>query len=119
MVHPALEFTARQLLNSAQLFRDQTTDLQPSGNSMRGINLQLAIKPRLHANLQNDWSLWNVPLHGAVLVALLSSGRLGPVIETSLRSRETLGLSVRGHMDWGISRGEWRAAVRFDVASYS
>ena len=27
MVHPALEFTARQLLNSAQLFRDQTTDL--------------------------------------------------------------------------------------------
>ena len=27
MVPPALEFTARQLLNSAQLFRDQTTDL--------------------------------------------------------------------------------------------
>ena len=58
------------------------------------------------------------PLHGAVLVALLG-GRLGPVVETSPDSHETLGLSVRGHMDWGISLGEWRAAARFDVASYS
>ena len=40
-----LEFPARQRLNSAELFRDQTTDLQPSGNLLQGINLQLAIEP--------------------------------------------------------------------------
>jgi phage major head subunit gpT-like protein len=66
MVPAALEFTARQLLNSAQLFHDQTTDLQPSGNPVQGIDLQLAIEPRLDANSQNDWYLWSVSLHGAV-----------------------------------------------------
>jgi hypothetical protein len=100
MVPAALEFAARQLLNSVRLFRDQMTDLQPSGNPLQGINLQLAIEPRLDANSQNEWSLWSVPLHGAVLVALLG-GRLGPVVETSPHSHETLGLSVRGYMDWG------------------
>jgi hypothetical protein len=118
MVHPALEFTARQLLNSAQLFRDQTTNLQPSGISMQGINFQLAIEPRLDANSQNNWSLWNVPLHGAVLVVLLG-GRLGPVVETSPYSHETLGLSVRRCMDRRISLGKWHAVVRFDCAPYS
>jgi hypothetical protein len=118
IVPAALEFTARQLLNFAQLFRDQTTDLRPSGNPLQEINLQLAIEPRLDANSVNDWYVFSIPLHGAVLVALLV-GRLGPVIETSPRSHETLGLNVRGHMDWGISLGEWRAAVKFDFAPYS
>jgi hypothetical protein len=36
MVPAALDFVARQLLNSAQLFRDQTTDLRPSGNPLQG-----------------------------------------------------------------------------------
>ena len=38
MVPAVLEFTARQLLNSAQLFRAQTTNLQPSRNPSQGIN---------------------------------------------------------------------------------
>ncbi len=67
---------------------------------------------------KNEGNLWSVPLHGAVLVALLD-GRLGPVIETSPRSHETLGLSVRGYKDWGISFGEWPARVKSDVAPYS
>jgi hypothetical protein len=54
MVPAPLDFTARQLLNSAQLFRDQTTDLRPSGNPLQGIGIQLAIEPRLDANSQND-----------------------------------------------------------------
>jgi hypothetical protein len=49
-----LEFTARQLLNSAQLFRAQTTNLQPSRNPSQGINRQSAIEPRLDADSQND-----------------------------------------------------------------
>ena len=118
LVPAALEFTAKQLLNSAQLFRDQTTDLQPSGNPMQGIKLQSAIEARLDANSQKDWSLWSVPLHGAVLAAVLG-GRLGRVVETSPHSHETLGLSVRRCMDWRISLGKWRAVVRFDFAPYS
>ena len=118
LVPAALEFTAKQLLNSAQLFRDQTTDLQPSGNPMQGIKLQSAIEARLDANSQKDWSLWSVPFHGAVLAAVLG-GRLGRVVETSPHSHETLGLSVRRCMDWRISLGKWRAVVRFDFAPYS
>jgi hypothetical protein len=98
VVLSVLDFVARQLLNSVRLFRDQMTDLQPSGNPLHGINLQLAIEPRLDANSQNDWYVFSIPLHGAVLVALLG-GRLGPVVETSPHSHQTLGLSVRGHMD--------------------
>jgi hypothetical protein len=45
MVPVVPDFVARQFLNSAQLFRDQTTDLRPSGNPLHGINLQLAIEP--------------------------------------------------------------------------
>ena len=117
LVPAALEFTAKQLLNSAQLFRDQTTDLQPSGNPMQGIKLQSAIEARLDANSQKDWSLWSVPLHRAVLAAVLG-GRLGRVVETSPHSHETLGLSVRRCMNWRISLGKWRAVVRFDFAPY-
>ena len=46
----------------------------------------LMVHPALEATtrcqLANGWYLWSVPLHGAVLVALLG-GRLGPVVETS------------------------------------
>jgi phage major head subunit gpT-like protein len=51
MVPAALEFAARRLLNSVQLFRDQMTDFQPSGNSLQGIKLQLAIEP-------SPWGSW-------------------------------------------------------------
>jgi hypothetical protein len=108
MVPSVLDSVARQLLNSAQLFREQTTDLRPSGNPLQGINLQLAIEPRLDANSQNDWYLFPVPLHGAVLNELLGR-KLGPTVESSPHTHDTLGLSVRGHADWGCSVGEWRA----------
>ena len=64
MVPSVLDSVARQLLNSAQLFRDQTTDLRPSGNPLQGINLQLAIEPRLDANAVNDWYVLSIPFHG-------------------------------------------------------
>jgi hypothetical protein len=98
MVPAVLDFIARQLLNSAQLFRDQTTDLRPSGNPLLGINLQLAIEPRLDANSVNDWYVFSISLHGAVLVALLG-GKLGPTVETSPHTHDTLGLSLRGYAD--------------------
>jgi hypothetical protein len=64
MVPAVLDFVARQSLNSAQLFRDQTTDLQPSRNPSQGINRQLAIEPRLDANAVNDWYVLSIPFHG-------------------------------------------------------
>jgi hypothetical protein len=93
MVSASLEFTARQPLDSARLFRDQTTDLQPSGNPLHGINLQLAIEPRLDLNSVNDRYVFSIPLHGAVLVALLG-GKLGPTVETSPHTHDTKKLVV-------------------------
>jgi hypothetical protein len=117
-VPAALESTARLLLNSAQPFRAQTTDLQPSGNPLQGINLQLAIEPQLDANSVNDWYVFSIPLHGAVLVVLVG-GKLGPSVEPSPHTHDTLGLSVRSNADWGCSVGEWRACVKSEVAPYS
>lgn len=111
LVPAALEQTARALLNSAMLQRDQSADSQPMGNPLSGLNLQLAVEPRLDASSEATYYLFSQPRHGAILVATLG-GRLGPVVESMDQPANMLGIQWRAYMDYGVNLAEYRAAVK-------
>jgi hypothetical protein len=114
VVPAARESDARQLLNSVQLYRDQTTDQQPSGNPLAGLNLGLVVEARLDATSATDWYLFSQPGNGTFLVAFLQ-GRESPIVEVAPEEADTLGLSWRAYFDFGVAQGDSRAAVMADA----
>ena len=111
MVPASLETTARSVLYSTTLQRDQTADQQPMGNPHANLNLMLATEARLDADSEAAWYLWSQPLHGAALLATLG-GRMGAIVETESTEFNTLGQQWRAYMDIGVNLGEHRAVVK-------
>jgi len=119
LVPPALEATARQVLNSAELHREGT-DQTPTGNPFANLNLTLEVEPRLeNSNFSGysttAWYLLCGPADGAFLAAFLN-GRRGPTIEQSQADFNTLGVQYRCWIDAGAAQGDYRAAVKANGA---
>lgn len=112
-VPPALEATARTLLNSTEMaiFNDDG-EARPTANPHKGI-AELVIEPRLAAVHGGDdaaWYLFAAAYYGAVQLALLN-GRETPTVEMQAASFDTLGMQWRVFGDAGAAMGEPRAAV--------
>lgn len=118
VVPAAREAEARVLLSSMALARDLSTDQQPTGNPLAGLNLTLVVEPRLDANSTADWYLFSPGSDGAILAAFLD-GVQGPRVESQEAPFNRLGIQYRAYMDFGISLAEHRAAVKSDVAPYA
>ena len=118
VVPAAREAEARVLLSSMALARDLSTDQQPTGNPLAGLNLALVVEPRLDANSTADWYLFSPGSDGAILAAFLD-GVQGPRVESQEAPFNRLGIQYRAYMDFGISLAEHRAAVKGDVAPYA
>jgi hypothetical protein len=117
LVPPSLEATARQLLNSMELARNTSSaDQLPVGNPLAGLNLELAVEPRL----ENDefvgasataWYLLCGPSDGAFLLSFLN-GVESPTIEQVDVESQYLGIGWRAYIDAGAAQGDWRCAVK-------
>lgn len=116
VVPAALEQTARALLNSVTLMRDQASDNQPTGNPIAGLNLALVVEPRLDAASTIDWYLFARPSDAPMLVSFLN-GREGVIVESQEAAFNTLGMQWRAFMDTGVDYGEPKASVKADVTA--
>jgi hypothetical protein len=111
VVPAALENTAREILFSQNMMRDQTVDRQPTANPIQSLNLALAVEARLDTASTAAWYLFAQSFHGAILLATLG-GRMGAIVETAQAEFDTLGWQWRAYMDVGVSLGEYRATVK-------
>ncbi|MGB7156614.1 MAG: Mu-like prophage major head subunit gpT family protein [Tepidisphaeraceae bacterium] len=113
---PELEFTADQILSSAEVQRYVTsaaTDSAPTGNPLQA-RLDRLTEPRLSStgytgNSATAYYLFAAPQAGAVNVALLG-GRDTPTIEQSDLDFNMLGIQFRAFIDYGFALGEPAAA---------
>jgi len=108
VVSPALEVTARTILNS--LLTNQTAANAPTGNPFSGSDIKLVVEPRLTAT---QWYLFADPSAEAVVVAFLE-GRESPTIETFDMSAtpEKLAMTWRCYFDFGATLGDPNGAVK-------
>jgi hypothetical protein len=115
VVPAALWGTASGILNSQQLWRDGTSDLQPSGNPAADLNLTLVIEGRLDAYSVTAWYLSADAQAGGMLAAFLN-GQQGIFLDQRDQPPEFLGTIYRAYMDFGIALGEHRALIKANGA---
>jgi hypothetical protein len=111
LVPANLEFIGYQVLLSAELSRVLTGDQLPKGNPLTQYNIINRVEARLDADSTTSWYLFSLPRYGAILVATLM-GQLGCRVEQIDQPGEFLGIRWRAFMDFGVSLGEFRAAVK-------
>lgn len=111
VVGPALEQTAKAVLNSTEILGTSG----PSGNPVAK-----AVALEVEARIENatfpgysalHWYLMGPAAAGAVNIVFVG-GRQSPVIESQQADFDTLGMNFRGYLDFGSALGEYRAAVR-------
>ena len=124
VVPPALEQTARGLLNSQTVMRNPGTDLQPEGNTFQGL-ARLEVEPRLesgvtdpvskttYAGSSTAWYLFASPADMPVVVGFLN-GKETPNLESFgfNSTPDRLEQSFRVVHDFGGALGDYRAAQR-------
>ncbi|HEX8322363.1 MAG TPA: Mu-like prophage major head subunit gpT family protein [Tepidisphaeraceae bacterium] len=117
LVPPELEYTARQIITSAEVMRytSASKDNQPTGNPQQDA-LEIVVEPRLSSagytgNSVTSWYLFSSPGDSAINLALLN-GRTEPVIENADTAFNTLGIQFRGYHDYGFSLSEPLAAYK-------
>ena len=112
-VPPALELTARALLNSNDLLGTSG----PNGNPVKGIVSELIVEPRISNSTRFSntsaiqWFLFGAPKDRAITVGFLR-GQQNPTIETSDADFNTLGMQMRVFHDYGVALADPRGAYK-------
>ena len=113
VVPPALEMTARALLNSNEILGTSG----PNGNPTKDIVANLIVEPRISnttrfANATAiQWFLFGAPKDRAVTVGFLK-GQQTPTIETGDTDFSTLGIQLRVYHDYGVALADPRGAYK-------
>lgn len=116
IVAPELEATGRQIIRSATLDRDTSSnDNLPTGTPIPK-DIDLVVESRISntnytGNSLVQWYLYAAPGDAAVNVAFLD-GRDSPTVETMDAPANLLGMIFRGYLDFGVAFGEPAAAVK-------
>jgi len=117
LVPPSLEAVARALVSSLTVKWGDGDLPMPEGNALQG-SVQVVVEPRL-ANARftgassTAWYLFGSPADLPFIVAFLN-GQDRPVVEQADQPFNTLGVQYRAYIDFGVSLGDFRAAVRAD-----
>jgi len=111
VVGPALEGTARSVLNSTEL--ERTGDGAAKGNPWSSLGLDLAVEPRLADDSATVWYLFASPMWAPWYVSFLN-GKSTPTIETFGPDSDpnTLSITWRAYIDFGHGAGDVRASVK-------
>ena len=113
VVPPALELTARALLNSNDLLGTSG----PNGNPVKGIVSELIVEPRISNSTRFSntsaiqWFLFGAPKDRAITVGFLR-GQQNPTIETSDSDFNTLGMQIRVFHDYGVALADPRGGYK-------
>lgn len=117
VVPPALEATARQVLNSLEVQRDTSnTDNRPTANPWAR-SLELGVEPRISnsnytGNSTTQWYITANPMNVPAALVSFLNGRESPTIEQADSPANVLGLTWRGWIDFGVDTGDERGAVK-------
>ena len=113
VVCPALELTARALLNSIEVLGTSG----PNGNPVKGIVANLVVEPRLSNSTRfsgtsaTQWYLFGNPMSRPVTIGFLR-GQQTPTIETADTDFNTLGMQLRCYFDYGVALADEKAAYK-------
>ena len=113
VVPPALELTARALLNSAEVLGTSGV----SGNPVQGIVPNLLVEPRISNSTRfsntssTQFYVFGAPKDRAVTVGFLN-GATTPTIETADADFNTLGMQIRVFHDFGVALADPRGAYK-------
>ena len=116
VVAPALEATARTLLQSQELSRDTSATGGDEGTSNPWHKVMtLEVEPRLstaNGGVDATWYIFSNPAQLACLSCSFLHGVETPTIETSQADFSTLGLQMRGYHDFGADLTDARAGLK-------
>jgi hypothetical protein len=113
VVPPALELTARALLNSADVLGTSG----PAGNPVKNIVSELIVEPRISNSTRfsntssTQFYVFGAPKDRAVTVGFLN-GATTPTIETADADFNTLGMQIRVFHDFGVALADPRGAYK-------
>lgn len=113
VVPPALEMTARALLNSGEVLGTSGVN----GNPVQGIVPNLIVEPRISNTTRFanstaiQWFLFGAPKDRAVTVGFLK-GQQQPTIETGDTDFNTLGIQLRVYHDYGVALADPRGGYK-------
>jgi len=113
VVPPALELTARALLNSNDLLGTSG----PNGNPVKGIVSELIVEPRLSNSTRfnntslTQWYLFAAPKDRPVTVGFLR-GQTTPTVETADAEFSTLAIQLRVFHDFGCDLADEKAGYK-------
>jgi hypothetical protein len=114
---PALESTARQVLNSTFVQRLVTADQSPTANPWSGA-AKLEVEARLastaiHANASSaEWYLFCDPIITPAVIVSFLNGVENPIVETSNADFNQLGVQMRCVLDFGADLADTRGCVK-------
>lgn len=112
LVPPELEITAAELMSSSVLIADgvgNSSSRAPSNNVLRG-RYDVVV-----SNYLTSATTWFLMADGADLSALdvvFLNGQQTPIIENVMADADKLGVSIRGYMDFGVSKSEPLSTLR-------
>lgn len=112
LVPPELELTAAELMTSSLIVSGNTTS-QPSANVMAG-RYRVVVSSYL-TSATTWWLLSDASDLNAIDVAFLN-GQQTPTIEQASVDWDTLGIGMRGFMDFGVSKAESLSCYRMATA---
>lgn len=111
VVPPALEATARQILNSTEVGRD---DSGGTANPWRAL-AELVVSPYLSAAQGGSDSAWYLtarPMEAPSLLVALVDGADRPRVEQVDPPANVLGLQFRCYLDYGVAEGDSNGAIK-------
>jgi hypothetical protein len=119
LVPKGLAITARKLNSSASLLvsalgSTSAKVLEPQANVMQGLldPVESSYLTTASTASQSTWWLVANPNDIAAMEVGFLNGQRAPTVEQADADFDTLGIQVRGYFDFGVSKGESRAAYR-------
>lgn len=112
LVPPELELAAAELMSSSLLISGNTT-AQGNANVMAG---RYRVVTSSYLTSASTWWLCSDAADLAAMDVVFLNGQQTPTIEQVEASPDTLGVTMRGYMDFGCAKGESLAAYRMATA---
>ena len=123
LVPPGLQITAMTLNNGNQLVASglsstSAKNLEPNINVLAGM-FEVVVSNYLESVSGGSQTTWWLVADGADLPALdvaFLSGQQSPTIEQVVPEADKLGITLRGYMDFGVTKGEPLSTLRMATA---
>jgi hypothetical protein len=112
LVPPELELTAAELMGSSLLISGNTT-AQGNANVLAG---RYRVVSSAYLSSASTWWLCADAADLAAMDVVFLNGQQTPTIEQVEPAPDTLGVTLRGYMDFGCAKGESLAAYRMATA---